>query len=231
MKFTDTFINSFNDGFVRLYVGTIPTNDYEVYQKMEDVISIDDVEFYFEFLNELSENEHKKISLQIWRYIYILKVVNPYLDKNNQDTLKNRGTQNKQNKIRDSIKKDLNSAKNFKMLIDKIFTVADPTHKGKKIHKIGYKNNKVNLYGYNKSGDLLNRNEIKDYNINDLFEIVDLIIDDLETKEFNFISNKKYNLEKKHTTKEDFKEYLINICKTHKIKYSDSINQLLENLF
>jgi hypothetical protein len=87
------------------------------------------------------------------------------------------------------------------------------------------------LYGYNKSGDLLNRNEIKDYNINDLFEIVDLIIDDLESKEFNFISNKKYNLEKKYTTKEDFKEYLISICKTHKIKYSDSINQLLENLF
>ena len=165
------------------------------------------------------------------KYIYILKVVNPYLDKNNQYTLENRGTQIKQNKIRDSINKDLNSAKNFKMLIDKIFTVADHTHKGKKIHKIGYKNNKVNLYGYNKSGDLLNRNEIKDYNINDLFEIVDLIIDDLESKEFNFISNKKYNLEKKYTTKEDFKEYLISICKTHKIKYSDSINQLLENLF
>ena len=36
---------------------------------------------------------------------------------------------------------------------------------------------------------------------------------------------------KKYTTKEDFKEYLISICKTHKIKYSDSINQLLENLF
>ena len=130
MKFTDTFINSFNDGFVQLYGGTIPTDDYEVYQKMEDVISIDDVEFYFEFLNELSENEHKKISLQIWRYTYILKVVNPYLDKNNQYTLENRGTQIKQNKIRDSIKKDLNSAKNFKMLIDKIFTVADHTHKG-----------------------------------------------------------------------------------------------------
>ena len=34
MKFTDTFINSFNDGFVQLYAGTIPTDDYEVYQKM-----------------------------------------------------------------------------------------------------------------------------------------------------------------------------------------------------
>ena len=41
------------------------------------------------------------------------------------------------------VRKDLNSAKNFKMLIDKIFTVADHTHKGKKIHRIGCKNNKV----------------------------------------------------------------------------------------
>lgn len=231
MKFTDTFINSFNDGFVQLYVGTIPTDNYEVYQKMEDIFTIEDINCYFDFLNELPFNAHKEISLKIWNYIYILKVINPYLDKNNQYTLENRGTQIKQNKIRDSIKKDLNSAKKFKVLIDKIFTAQDHTHKGKKIHKIGYKNNKVNLYGYNKSGDLLNRNEIKDYNINDLFEIVDLIIDDLESKEFNFISNKKYNLEKKYTTKEDFKEYLISICKTHKIKYSDSINQLLENLF
>lgn len=230
MKFTDTFINSFNDGFMKCYVGTV-SNTYIVYTNMEDILSVEDIEVYFDFLNILPSDKHIEISRIIWRFIFILKVVNPYLDKNNQYTLENRGTQIKQNKIRDSINKDLNSAKNFKILIDKIFTVADHTHKGKKIHKIGYKNNKVNLYGYNKSGDLLNRNEIKDYNINDLFEIVDLIIDDLETKEFNFISNKKYNLEKKYTTKEDFKEYLISICKTHKIKYSDSINQLLENLF
>ena len=43
MKFTDTFINSFNDGFVQLYVGTIPTDDYEVYQKMEDIFTIEDI--------------------------------------------------------------------------------------------------------------------------------------------------------------------------------------------
>lgn len=230
MKFTDTFINSFNDGFVQLYVGTIPTDGYEVYQKMEDVISIDDVEFYFEFLNELSENEHKKISLQIWRYIYILKVINPYLDKNNQYTLENRGTQIKQNKIRDSIKKDLKSANNFKELINKVFIAKDHTHKGKNIFNLHTYGTTITKLGYSKSGDLW-ENDRKLYSIEDLFEIVDLIINDLETKEFNFISNKKYNLEKKHTTKEDFKEYLINICKTHKIKYSDSINQLLENLF
>jgi hypothetical protein len=29
MKFTDTFINSFNDGFVQLYVGTIPTEFFD----------------------------------------------------------------------------------------------------------------------------------------------------------------------------------------------------------
>lgn len=231
MKFTDTFINSFYDGFVQLYVGTKPTDGYEVYQKMEDVISIDDVEFYFEFLNELSENEHKKISLQIWRYIYILKVVNPYLDKNNQYTLENRGTQIKQNKIRDSIKKDLNSAKNFKILIDKIFTVADHTHKGKNIFNFQSYGTKIIKLGYSKSANL-RENDTKLYNIEDLFEMVDLIINDLETQDFKFISDKNYYLEKKYTTKEDFKNYLIEICKNNSIKrYTDNINELLECLF
>ena len=63
--------------------------------------------------------------------------------KDNNEKLDKRRVKIKQNKIRDSINKDLNSAKNFKMLIDKIFTVADHTHKGKKIHKIGYKNKKI----------------------------------------------------------------------------------------
>ena len=66
MKFTDTFINSFNDGFVQLYVGTIPTDNYEVYQKMEDIFTIEDINCYFDFLNELPFNVHKEISLKIW---------------------------------------------------------------------------------------------------------------------------------------------------------------------
>lgn len=230
MRFIDTFINSFNDGFMKCYVGTIP-NTFKFYSNMEDIISIDDIELYFGFLNALPTDNHKEISLKIWIYIFNLKVVNAYLGSNNKHTLENRGTQNKQNKIRDSIKKDLKNAKEFKELINKVFTAKDYTQKGKNIFNFHSYGTKIIKLGYSKSGDL-RKNDTKLYNIEDLFEIVDLIINDLETKDFKFISDKNYLLENKYITKKDFKKYLVDICKTHNInKYTDNINQLLENSF
>lgn len=229
MKFTDTFINSFNDGFMKNYTGVVYPS-VKLISKIEDIFTIEYINLYFDFLNELPFNVHNEISLKIWNYIFDLKVVNPYSEQKNQYTLKNRGTQRKQNKIRDSINKDLNSANDFKVLIDKIFTAQDYTQKGKNIFNFQSYGTKIIKLGYSKSGNV-RENDTKLYNIEDLFEMVDLIINDLETQDFKFISDKNYHLEKKYTTKEDFKEYLISICKTHKIKYSDSINQLLENLF
>lgn len=230
MKFTNTFINSFNEGFMKCYIGTIP-DTFKFYSNMEDIISIDDIEYYFEFLNALPIDNHKEISLKIWRYIFNLKVINLYLESNNKHTLENRGTQNKQNKIRDSIKKDLKNAKEFKELINKVFTAKDYTQKGKNILNFHSYGTKIIKLGYSKSGNL-RENDTKLYNIEDLFEIVDLIINDLETKNFKFISDKNYFLENKYIRKEDFKKYLVGICKTHNInKYTDNINQLLENSF
>lgn len=247
MKFTDTFINSFNDGFMKCLIGTIP-NTYDIYLitlvrdsrkkdikfkdiKPEDIITIFDVneESNFYFLDDLPMDKHKEISLKIWKYIFDLKVIKPYMEQNNKLTLENRGTQNKQNSIKDSIKKDLNSAKKFKELINKVFIAKHHTHKGKNIFNLHTYGTTITKLGYSKSGDLW-ENDRKLYSIEDLFEIVDLIINDLETKDFKFISDKNYNLEKKYTTKEDFKEYLISICKTHNIKYAYNINQLLEIL-
>lgn len=230
MKFTDTFINSFNDGFMKNYVGVVYPS-VEFISKIEDIFSLDDINYYFDFLNELPYDVHKEISLKIWNYIYSLKIDNPYTESIRKHTLENRGTQDKQNKIRDSINKDLNSVKKFKVLIDKIFTAQDYTQKGKNIFNFHSYGTKIIKLGYSKSGNL-RENDTKLYNIEDLFEIVDLIIDDLETKEFKFISDKKYHLENPYTTKQDFKKYLISICKTHNInKYTDNINQLLENSF
>lgn len=230
MKFTDTFINSFNDGFMKNYTGVVYPS-VKLISKIEDIFTIEDINLYFDFLNELPFNVHKEISLKIWNYIFDLKVVNPYSEQKNQDTLKNRGTQSKQNKIRDSIKKDLKSANNFKVLIDKIFTAQDYTQKGKNIFNFQSYGTKIIKLGYSKSANL-RENDTKLYNIEDLFEMVDLIINDLETQDFKFISDKNYHLEKKYTTKEDFKNYLIEICKNNSIKrYTDNINELLECLF
>ena len=242
MKFTDTFINSFNDGFMKCLIGTTP-NTYDIYLitlvrdsrnkvieikdiKPNYIIEIDDIQHNFDLLNDLPLDKHKEISLKIWKYIFDLKVVKPYIEKNNKLTLENRGTQNIQNSIKDSIKKDLNSAKKFKELINKVFIAKHHTHKGKNIFNLHTYGTTITKLGYSKSGDLW-ENDRKLYSIEDLFEIVDLIINDLETKDFKFISDKNYNLEK-YTTKEDFKEYLISICKIHNIKYTDNINQLLE---
>lgn len=230
MKFTDTFINSFNDGFMKNYTGVVYPS-VKFISKIEDIFTIEDINCYFDFLNELPFNVHKEISLKIWNYIYSLKVVNPYSEQKNEDTLKYRGTQSKQNKIRDSINKDLNSAKKFKVLIDKIFTAQDYTQKGKNIFNFQSYGTKIIKLGYSKSANL-RENDTKLYNIEDLFEMVDLIINDLETQDFKFISDKNYHLEKKYTTKEDFKNYLIEICKNNSIKrYTDNINELLECLF
>lgn len=246
MKFTDTFINSFNDGFMECLIGTTP-NTYDIYLitlvrdsgnkvieikdiKPNYIIEIDDIQHNFDFLNDLPLDKHKEISLKIWKYIFDLKVVKPYIEKNNKLILENRGTQNIQNSIKDSIKKDLNSAKKFKELINKVFIAKDHRHKGKNIFNLHTYGTTITKLGYSKSGDLW-EDDRKFYNIEDLFEIVDLIINDLETKDFKFISDKNYNLEKRYTKKEDFKKYLISICKTHNIKYTDNINQLLEKLF
>ena len=230
MKFTDTFINSFNDGFMKCYVGTV-SNTYIVYTNMEDILSVEDIEVYFDFLNILPSDKHIEISRIIWRFIFILKVVNPYLKIKNKHILENRGTQNKQNKIRDSISKDLNDIKKFKVLINKIFTAQDHTQKGKNILRFHTQGDKIIKLGYSVSGDS-RENDTKLYNIEDLFEIVDLIINDLQTQEFKFISDKNYYLENIYSTKEDFKKYLIDICKKNSInKYTDNINHLLDNLF
>lgn len=229
MKFTDTFTNSFNDGFMKNYIGVVYPS-VKLISKIEDIFTIEDINLYFDFLNELPFNVHNEISLKIWNYIFDLKVVNPYSEQKNQDTLKNRGTQRKQNKIRDSINKDLNSANKFKVLIDKIFTAQDYTQKGKNIFNFQSYGTKIIKLGYSKSANL-RENDTKLYNIEDLFEMVDLIINDLETQDFKFISDKNYYLEKKYTTKEDFKNYLLNTCKTYNVtKYSDNINELLEAL-
>ncbi|MCT7545067.1 hypothetical protein N5T80_01910 [Aliarcobacter cryaerophilus] len=229
MKFTDTFTNSFNDGFMKNYIGVVYPS-VKLISKIEDIFTIEDINLYFDFLNELPFNVHNEISLKIWNYIFDLKVVNPYSEQKNQDTLKNRGTQRKQNKIRDSINKDLNSANKFKVLIDKIFTAQDYTQKGKNIFNFQSYGTKIIKLGYSKSANL-KENDTKLYNIEDLFEMVDLIINDLETQDFKFISDKNYYLEKKYTTKEDFKNYLLNTCKTYNVtKYSDNINELLEAL-
>ena len=222
-KFTDVLKKEFHNSVNSFYVGSIYNPNMKEPPKTInnlDVLKEDDL-CYFDFLNELPQERYLEVSKVVWRFIFNYEIGNDLIKKENEYIKQSKG----KNSPKDFFPTDLKNAKNFKELITKIFQT---NSKGTNI--MGYtqndnNTNRINRLIYSKTKNVYDK---KSYNIDDLFEIVDLIIDDFETKEFKFIGKNIY-YEKKEQTNGKFKTYLRKICKESKIKnYENDIRYLFQ---
>jgi len=227
--FIETLINEFDNAFKRYYIGRVIDNDLlKIVKSYEDIVSKDDLIHYLSFLNKLPQSKHIEVSSQIWNYLFYLTIDKDYRDSKNSFINENRG--GKEKAIKDLIPSDLGHAQRFKELINKVFTTYSIHSKGTNIMGTYSDKNKFKELTYSESKSTKASNQ-KKYNIDDLFEIVDLIINDLETKEFKFISKNIYHNETAIMTKEKFTIYLKSICKANKINnYTDDIRDFIANL-
>lgn len=233
-KFTDVLINEFHNAVKSFIVGRIdlrivpPNKIGDLKNKNINEVNL---KHYLEFLDEIPSNFYKEISHKIWQFILMLEIQNNLMLKDSKIIGDRRG-KGDPNKI---IKYDLAKLNKAKEVFEKVFQ----TH-SKGTHILGYTENannkkRINELKYSETNSVYNK-EI--YNIDNLFDIIDLVINDLETKEFKFIGqNIYYQYDSKQSdiklqTESNFKEYLLHLCKKNKInKYNDNINEFFSEIY
>ena len=218
--FYNTLISSFNDGLNNHYAGRIVDKDLKMVSSINEIVDEIDLKYYTEFLNDLPKSEYTKVALNIWKYILNQSVEKQMIDK------KNTLIKNSRVDIKPStkIKSDLGIVKKFKSVLERAFhTQSVGTHIKERL--VG--NNKIHRVGYSSTNTPTDK---KLYSIDDLFEIVDLMLHDLETKEFKFIGKNAY-FEYDSTRKATFTKWLEDICRHNNISaYNYRIRELTDNL-
>jgi len=223
-SFIDTFIEEFDKYRIKFYTGRVVEKQLKIINNIEDIISVDDIDEYLSFLNELPFESHINISHEIWKYLFGLSIITDYQAFNNKYISKNK------NKIPSKqINDDIKKIQKFKEVAHKVFSSSSIYNKGKNIvgMSLDQSINRFVRLEYSSNNDLSNT---KEYNIEDFFEIIDLILEDFNSKKWKFISENCYNNEKDLITKEDFKIYLHSLCKKYKIKHTDNIRNLFHNV-
>ena len=219
-NFYNALISTFNDGLKNNYVGRVVDENLITVSSINEIVDESDLEYYTEFLNDLPKSEYMKVALNIWKYIFNLSTNKQMISKKNNKIKKSRNNK----KPNDIIKSDLGVVKKFKNVLERVFhTQSVGTH----IKERMFSTNKIRRVGYSPTDTPTDK---KLYSIDDLFEIVDLMLHDLETKDFKFIGENTY-YEYEAPSKTAFKEYLKDVCKDNKIKAFDyRIRELTDNL-
>jgi hypothetical protein len=183
-------------------------------------ISEDDIGNYFSFIGKLPKSEWKQVSSKLWEAIYNHKVLNEYYKQNNElNKSKLRGNKD----ISRIIDSDIKKLKDCReVLFDRLFKIV-PYH----IAKPGIAINKT---GKLEALLLWKLKKPITFNLKDAKTVLDLIIEDLETKEFRYISKESY-YQKELPSLRELKKYLIEVFrKNNTPNYTDDINHLLSFL-
>lgn len=219
--FCDSLFNQFNEAHKTFYVGRIVYSHLKIISSMNDLIDTEILKLYLDFLDVIPKEKYNEVAVRIWLYIFDCSVQKEFI-KNKNNTIENLKPK-VNSKPKDIIKSDLNTVKKFKNTIERVFQSGNAgTHiRGQ---RWSYRTHRMDY------GALNNLTDKKSYSIDDLFEIVDLMIEDLETEDFKFIGKNSY-YKYEEPTKEDFKNYLRSICKEYNINaYEYRIREFMENL-
>lgn len=188
-----------------------------------DVYNFEAIKTYTNFFSKVPNDKYEEVTTQI-AHIIFSSVYSHNL----------RIWQNKKIKViknnkepKSLIKNELKTLKNFKELIIRNFC---SSFRGKNI--MGYFYNGYFNQTLTYSIDKTIKNQ-KTYNIDDLFEIVDLMIHDLETEEYLFLAEENYR-ERANTNTgiNQYKKELIAIGKQYKIHdYKTNIDFFIQDFY
>lgn len=221
----DSLRKTLANNYVGTIVGTLPLNDDGRPLKIENIIDLGSLQTHTDFLSNVPKEAYAEVINQLVNMIMNIAFYNLVIEHMN-DKIKSDGS-GKEPKPR--ISTDLKTLKKFKTLISKYFNSME--FRGK--HVVGYHfDGRFKQITYLPSYDLNMREKHfdgkKDYNIDDLFEIVDLMINDLETKEFLFLPNDYYQADK-HSLNY-YNKIFIEISKKYHLKdYRKNIKDFIEN--
>ena len=201
-------------------VGDLPMNKNGSCLKCDEVFDFEAIKIYTDFFNVVPKDKYEEVTTQI-AHIIFSSVYSHNLRIWQNEKIKIIKNDKEPKRL---IKDELKSLRNFKNVIIRNF-------------QSPFKGNKTYGYCYDKRFkriDFLNNsNEIKEYNIDDLFEIVDLMIHDLETEEYLFLAKENYR-ERANTNTgiNQYKNELIAICKKYKIyDYKTKIDFFIQDFY
>lgn len=219
--FYDALLESFSLAVSDMYVGRMYDRDFIFITEIDEAVETSNLKHYSDFLDAIPKENHQDIARIFNRFIITLSGERQIINRKNEK-IKEFKNGRKPNEI---ITQDLNTALKFKDSLKGMMHFND---------SIG-----TNVMGYGGACGMLSKLEYsptksvrdkKSYNIDDLFEVVDLIINDLETKEFKFISKHTY-YEHEKPTQQAFKNWLEDVCKEHNINdFKNKVRDLVENL-
>lgn len=219
MSFIDTFINNYDEAVKRFFIGRVVDKHFPDINNLNDIVDAKFLSEYLNFLNDLPEQIHNDVSLKIWTFLLHLKLQNETIDEYNQE-LKKLHKKEKPNK---EISADLKIVKAFKEIMTKQFK---PHSFGKNIMGRTCAEDKILNIRYSPTKT---RKDMKEYSIENLFELLDLVIDDLETKEFKFVGENSY-FQIKTLSQNKLIEYLTTLSKEHNLKATAKIKDFQNDL-
>jgi len=220
--FFDELTKKLNMALQQAYSGTIyntlPQKEDGSLYKIDELIDLGHLQNFTEFLSKVPQNAYDEVTNLLAEIIMNVSFYGKQIQEANQ-RIKNNKNAKEPKKL---IKSDLKTVEKFKTLINRSFN--NGKFQGKNIRGYWFDQRYKELI-FSKDGTIENK---KKYNIDDLFEIVELMITDLTEEEFLLLPQENYREIKNCHSLNYYKLKLTELCKKYNLTdYSKDINDFI----
>jgi len=221
--FFDELTKKLNMALSRVYIGKEDGSPYKIDELLyeeDGLIDLNHLQNYTEFLSKVPQNAYDEVTNLLAEMIMNVVFYGKQIQEDNQ-RIKNNKNAKEPKKL---IKSDLATVKKFKTLINRSFN--NSKFQGKNIRGYWFDQRYKELI-FSKDGTIENK---KKYNIDDLFEIIELMITDLTEEEFLLLPQENYREIKNPHSLNYYKTKLTELCKKYNLTdYSKNINDFINN--